>query len=97
MLKRYTHLRAYQLVSKLDARRSSLQQHRPPICFLPGNGREQKRAESRLTLSDFDLETSAATKEADIHASVLLLRTLAQAPPSEENASRTPGESSYKH
>nr|AJL34649.1 truncated shufflon-specific DNA recombinase [Escherichia coli] len=49
-----------------------------------------------MTLSDFDLETSAATKEQAIfHASVLLLRTLAQA--AQRGEAPYSWRTSYKH
>ncbi|EMN7748182.1 TPA: site-specific integrase, partial [Escherichia coli] len=91
MLKRYTHLRAYQLVSKLDARRKQTSKIAPYFVPYPATV-ENRNGQVVVTLSDFDLETSAATKEQAIfHASVLLLRTLAQAAQRGERVP-TPGE-----
>ncbi|MGE2343877.1 site-specific integrase [Escherichia coli] len=91
MLKRYTHLRAYQLVSKLDARRKQTSKIAPYFVPYPATV-ENRNGQVVVTLSDFDLEISAATKEQAIfHASVLLLRTLAQAAQRGERVP-TPGE-----
>lgn len=91
MLKRYTHLRAYQLVSKLDARRKQTSKIAPYFVPYPATV-ENRNGQVVVTLSDFDTETSAATKEQAIfHASVLLLRTLAQAAQRGERVP-TPGE-----
>lgn len=91
MLKRYTHLRAYQLVSKLDARRKQTSKISPYFVPYPatvGN----RNGLFVVTLHDFDLETRAETREQAIsHASVLLLRTLAQAAQRGERVP-TPGE-----
>ncbi|HCO3851590.1 TPA: site-specific integrase, partial [Escherichia coli] len=91
MLKRYTHLRAYQLVSKLDAKRKQTCKIAPYFVPYPatvGN----RNGLFIVTLHDFDLETRAETRELAIsHASVLLLRTLAQAAQRGERVP-TPGE-----
>jgi predicted RNase H-like HicB family nuclease len=83
MLKRYTHLRAYQLVSKLDARRRQTQKIAPYFVPYPALV-ETDCSESGLVsviICDFeDLKVSAPTHEAALErASELLLRTLALA------------------
>ncbi|STE82247.1 Shufflon-specific DNA recombinase [Escherichia coli] len=62
MLKRYTHLRAYQLVSKLDAKRKQTCKIAPYFVPYPatvGN----RNGLFIVTLHDFDLETRAETRE----------------------------------
>lgn len=83
MLKRYTHLRAYQLVSKLDARRRQTQKIAPYFVPYPALI-EQGDADTdavRVSLRDFeDLSVSAPSRDAALErASELLLRTLALA------------------
>lgn len=83
MLKRYTHLRAYQLVSKLDARRRQTQKIAPYFVPYPAQV-EQDSEESgdiKVMLCDFEnLTVSAPTRELALaRASELLLRTLALA------------------
>ena len=91
MLKRYTHLRAYQLVSKLDARRKQTSKISPYFVPYPATV-GYRNGLFVVTLHDFDLETRAETRELAIsHASVLLLRTLAQAAQRGERVP-TPGE-----
>ncbi|MEG5609443.1 site-specific integrase [Enterobacter hormaechei] len=83
MLKRYTHLRAYQLVSKLDARRRQTQKIAP--YFVPYPALVEQDCGStggiRVMLCDFEnLMVSAPTRELALtRASELLLRTLALA------------------
>lgn len=83
MLKRYTHLRAYQLVSKLDAKRRQTQKIAP--YFVPYPAEIITTSETppmfTVTLSDFeDLQVTAPTRvDALSGASGLLLRTLATA------------------
>lgn len=84
MLKRYTHLRAYQLVSKLDARRRQTQKIAPYFVPYPAQV-EQDSEESgdiKVMLCDFEnLTVSAPTRELALaRASELLLRTLACSP-----------------
>ncbi|EKA0842716.1 site-specific integrase [Salmonella enterica] len=86
MLKRYTHLRAYQLVSKLDARRRQTQKIAPyfvpyPACIESVNEGSDGCCGFRVHLPDFDnLSVSAASRESALEAAgVLLLRTLAKA------------------
>lgn len=95
MLKRYTHLRAYQLVSKLDARRRQTQKIAPyfvpyPALVEADNG---SAGGVRIRLSDFeDLSVSAPTRDMALAmASELLLRTLAMAAQRGERVP-TPGE-----
>ncbi|ELE9707366.1 site-specific integrase [Enterobacter cloacae] len=83
MLKRYTHLRAYQLVSKLDARRRQTKKIAPYFVPYPAQV-EQDSEESgdiKVMLCDFEnLTVSAPTRELALaRASELLLRTLALA------------------
>ncbi|WP_411017402.1 tyrosine-type recombinase/integrase, partial [Salmonella sp. s51695] len=59
MLKRYTHLRAYQLVSKLDARRRQTQKIAPyfvpyPACIESVNEGSDGCCGFRVHLPDFD-------------------------------------------
>ncbi|EMC6869756.1 site-specific integrase [Salmonella enterica] len=86
MLKRYTHLRAYQLVSKLDARRRQTQKIAPyfvpyPACIESINEGVAGKSEYRIYLPDFDhLQVSGASRESAIEAaSYALLSTLALA------------------
>ncbi|NWJ78851.1 site-specific integrase [Enterobacter sp. SECR19-1250] len=83
MLKRYTHLRAYQLVSKLDARRRQTQKIAPYFVPYPAliEADSNETGIVRVMLCDFeDLMVSAPTREAALErASELLLRTLALA------------------
>ncbi|ENP5335037.1 site-specific integrase [Salmonella enterica] len=86
MLKRYTHLRAYQLVSKLDARRRQTQKIAPyfvpyPACIESVNEETGGCCGYRVHLPDFDnLSVSGASRESALEAAgVLLLRTLANA------------------
>lgn len=83
MLKRYTHLRAYQLVSKLDARRRQTQKIAPYFVPYPAliEADSNDTGNFRVMLCDFeDLMVSAPTREAALErASELLLRTLALA------------------
>ncbi|MBJ1847166.1 tyrosine-type recombinase/integrase, partial [Escherichia coli] len=91
MLKRYTHLRAYHLVSKLDARRKQTSKISPYFVPYPATVRNRNGV-FIVTLHDFDLESRADTRELAIsHASVLLLRALAQAAQRGERVP-TPGE-----
>ncbi|EIV5116147.1 site-specific integrase [Salmonella enterica] len=83
MLKRYTHLRAWQLVSKLDTRRRQTQ--KVAAWFIPYPARIATVNETngnvvhRIEISDFDdLCVTAPTKyEAVSRASEILLRRLA--------------------
>ncbi|EAB7739676.1 site-specific integrase [Salmonella enterica] len=80
MLKRYTHLRAYQLVSKLDVRRR--QSQKIATYFVPYPGEMEDTDEGfRVHLYDFEgLSVSGHTREAAMDAaSVVLLRRLASA------------------
>ncbi|HCM1919172.1 TPA: site-specific integrase [Salmonella enterica subsp. salamae serovar 28:r:e,n,z15] len=80
MLKRYTHLRAYQLVSKLDVRRQ--QSQKIATYFVPYPGEMEDTDEGfRVHLHDFEgLSVSGHTREAAMDAaSVVLLRRLATA------------------
>lgn len=80
MLKRYTHLRAYQLVSKLDVRRR--QSQKIATYFVPYPGEMEDTDEGfRVHLHDFEgLSVSGHTREAAMDAaSVVLLRRLATA------------------
>ncbi|EBS1325803.1 site-specific integrase [Salmonella enterica subsp. enterica serovar Muenchen] len=83
MLKRYTHLRAYQLVSKLDARRRQTQKIAPYFVPYPASLESPREGhpEYRICLHDFDnLSVSGPSRESAMEAaSVLLLRTLAVA------------------
>ncbi|HDC2548565.1 TPA: site-specific integrase [Salmonella enterica] len=78
MLKRYTHLRAYQLVSKLDVRRR--QSQKIATYFVPYPAELEDTDDGfRVHLHDFEgLSVSAHTREAAMDAaSVVLLRRLA--------------------
>lgn len=80
MLKRYTHLRAYQRVSKLDARRR--QSQKIATYFVPYPGEMEDTDEGfRGHLHDSEgLSGSGRTREAAMDAaSVVLLRRLAMA------------------
>ncbi|EEE1598422.1 site-specific integrase [Salmonella enterica] len=84
MLKRYTHLRAYQLVSKLDARRRQTQKIAPyfvpyPACIEPVD--DEGQTVFQIRLHDFDdLAVSGHSRESAMEAaSVALLRILALA------------------
>lgn len=86
MLKRYTHLRAYQLVSKLDARRRQTQKIAPyfvpyPACIETVTEGLDGHVGYCIHLPDFDdLHVCGLTRESTIEAAgILLLRTLAQA------------------
>jgi len=83
MLKRYTHLRAYQLVSKLDARRRQTQKIAPYFVPYPALVETDcgENGLVRVMICDFEnLMVSATTREAALErASELLLRTLALA------------------
>lgn len=83
MLKRYTHLRAYQLVSKLDARRRQTQKIAPYFVPYPAEigTTSGSTPQFTVTLTDFEsLQVTAPTRhEALRQASGLLLRTLASA------------------
>lgn len=83
MLKRYTHLRAYQLVSKLDAKRRQTQKIAPYFVPYPAELITSTETPPKFTvmLSDFeDLYVTASTRaDALSKASGLLLRTLANA------------------
>ncbi|MBW6087066.1 site-specific integrase [Escherichia coli] len=61
MLKRYTHLRAYQLVSKLDAGRKQTSKISPYFVPYPATVR-CRNGLFVVTLHDFDLETRAETR-----------------------------------
>lgn len=68
MLKRYTHLRAWQLVSKLDARRRQTQKWQHGLCsrILPISRPSMKKGQKahRIEIGDFDnLHVTATTKE----------------------------------
>ncbi|HAP0314283.1 TPA: integrase, partial [Escherichia coli] len=83
MLKRYTHLRAWQLVSKLDARRRQTQKVAAWFVPYPAHittiDEENGQKAHRIEIGDFDnLHVTATTKEEAVHrASEVLLRTLA--------------------
>ena len=83
MLKRYTHLRAWQLVSKLDARRRQTQKVAAWFVPYPAHittiDEENGQKAHRIEIGDFDnLHVTATTKEGAVHrASEVLLRTLA--------------------
>ncbi|EBR5102408.1 site-specific integrase [Salmonella enterica] len=80
MLKRYTHLRAYQLVSKLDTRRR--QSQKIATYFVPYPAILEEAGDVfRVHLHDFDgISVSGDTRESAMDtASVVLLRTLATA------------------
>lgn len=81
MLKRYTHLRAYQLVSKLDARRRQTQKIAPYFVPYPAllEKSDTEGTSVRVRLNDFDdlVVTASSREHALIQASELLLRTLA--------------------
>lgn len=83
MLKRYTHLKAYQLVSKLDARRRQTQKIAPYFVPYPVQVDDavDETGDIRVHLSDFEgLCVSAPTRDGALKAaSVMLLRTLARA------------------
>ncbi|EAQ4379916.1 site-specific integrase [Salmonella enterica] len=86
MLRRYTHLRAYQLVSKLDARRRQTQKIAPyfvpyPACIESVNEKAGEDCGYRVHLPDFEgLSASGASRAGALEAAgVLLLRTLANA------------------
>jgi len=79
MLKRYTHLRAWQLVSKLDARRRQTQKVAAWFVPYPGHITTDDGQTVRIDICDFDdLSVTAATREEALsRASEVLLRTLA--------------------
>lgn len=80
MLKRYTHLRAYQLVSKLDTRRR--QSQKIATYFVPYPAILEEAGDVfRVHLHDFEgMSVSGDTRESAMDtASVVLLRTLATA------------------
>ncbi|EOB2123185.1 tyrosine-type recombinase/integrase [Salmonella enterica] len=83
MLKRYTHLRAWQLVGKLDARRRQTQKVAAWFVPYPAHittiDEENGQKIHRIEIGDFDnLHVTATTKEEAVHrASEVLLRTLA--------------------
>lgn len=83
MLKRYTHLRAYQLVNKLDARRRQTQKIAPYFVPYPALVVQDGGVTGgvRVLLCDFEnLSVSAPTRDMALaRASELLLRTLALA------------------
>jgi integrase len=86
MLKRYTHLRAYQLVSKLDVRRRQAQKIAPyfvpyPACIESSEEGPDGKSEYRIHLPDFDhLQVSGPSRESAIEAaSYALLGVLALA------------------
>lgn len=83
MLKRYTHLRAYQLVNKLDARRRQTQKIAPYFVPYPALVEKDEGISGgvRVMLCDFEnLSVSAPTRDVALaRASELLLRTLALA------------------
>ncbi|MCE6966342.1 site-specific integrase [Enterobacter sp. MW07] len=83
MLKRYTHLRAYQLVNKLDARRRQTQKIAPYFVPYPALVVQDGGITGgvRVLLCDFEnLSVSAPTRDMALaRASELLLRTLALA------------------
>lgn len=91
----YTHLRAYQLVSKLDARRRQTQKIAPYFVPYPAEieTTSDVTPQFTITLSDFEsLKVTAPTRlEALRLASGLLLRTLASAAQKGERVP-TPGE-----
>ncbi|EBD3901207.1 site-specific integrase [Salmonella enterica] len=103
MLKRYTHLRAYQLVSKLDARRRQTQKIAPyfvpyPACIESVNEEPSGGCCGyRVHLPDFEnLSVSGASRESALEAAgVLLLRTLANAAQRGERVPR-PGDLSVE-
>lgn len=86
MLKRYTHLRAYQLVSKLDSRQRQAQKIAPyfvpyPACIDSTDSGPDGNTEFHLHLPDFEhLQVSGSSREGVIEAaSFALLGTLALA------------------
>ncbi|ECA1950155.1 site-specific integrase [Salmonella enterica subsp. enterica serovar Virchow] len=81
MLKRYTHLRAYQLVGKLDARRRQTQKITPYFVPYPACIESVSEGEYRIHLPDFDDLSVSGHSRADAleAAGILLLRTLALA------------------
>lgn len=83
MLKRYTHLRAYQLVNKLDARRRQTQKIAPYFVPYPAlvENHCQDAGIVKVSLCDFEnLAVCAPTRAKALRlASELLLRTLAVA------------------
>lgn len=92
MLKRYTHLRAYQLVSKLDVRRR--QSQKIATYFVPYPAELEDTDDGfNICLPDFEgLSVSGRTREAAIDAaSVMLLRRLAMAAQQGERVPR-PGD-----
>ncbi|EDW4369316.1 tyrosine-type recombinase/integrase, partial [Salmonella enterica subsp. diarizonae] len=92
MLKRYTHLRAYQLVSKLDTRRR--QSQKIATYFVPYPAVLEEADDGfRVHLHDFEgVSVSGDTPESAMDAaSVVLLRTLAIAAQRGERVPR-PGE-----
>ncbi len=91
MLKRYTHLRAYQLVSKLDVRRR--QSQKIATYFVPYPAvMEDTDGGFRVHLHDFEESVIGHTREAAMDAaSVVLLRRLATAAQHGERVPR-PGE-----
>ncbi|EAA9297809.1 integrase, partial [Salmonella enterica subsp. enterica] len=92
MLKRYTHLRAYQLVSKLDVRRR--QSQKIATYFVPYPAELEDTDDGfNICLPDFEgLNVSGRTREAAMDAaSVMLLRRLAMAAQQGERVPR-PGD-----
>ncbi|HAF6279744.1 TPA: integrase [Salmonella enterica] len=92
MLKRYTHLRAYQLVSKLDVRRR--QSQKIATYFVPYPAELEDTDDGfNICLPDFEgLSVSGRTREAAMDAaSVMLLRRLAMAAQQGERVPR-PGD-----
>ncbi|MDA4325835.1 integrase, partial [Escherichia coli] len=72
MLKRYTHLRAWQLVSKLDARRRQTQKVAAWFVPYPAHittiDEENGQKAHRIEIGDFDnLHVTATTKEEAVH------------------------------
>lgn len=82
MLKRYTHLRAYQLVRKLDARQKQTQKIAPYFVPYPAHietFQDGEKVSVRVSLNDFEnlIVSDKSKANALEKASVLLLRTLA--------------------
>lgn len=81
MLKRYTHLRAYQLVKRLDSKKKSI--HKLATYFVPYPAilNENEEGMYVVDLLDFsDIHVQAITKEKAVaEASSCLLKVLARA------------------
>ncbi|MBJ8931633.1 site-specific integrase [Citrobacter freundii] len=81
MLKRYTHLRAYQLVKKLDAKKKSINKLATYFVPYPAIVSEDERGMHIVDLLDFsEIQVQAVTKEKAVEeASSCLLKVLARA------------------